>query len=320
MDRVGGVLGITAAALLGVGLAVSTWSPPLAPGTAAPEGPVCTLAPLVAVEPPAEPCFTLGIPADFQWAQEDTRDLLLQCWRALRDYYLVAPPYRWRVVYGPQNGPGRYDLPVLPRYEGQGQLRLSQDYLAAPPDDERWAHAGCLGTLEGMAYAFHEYLGLDHTSLSEGLAAYTARDLGPALWGGLRAGEMNVIILGFEEREELAVAYWRGQGRPPEGMDRSTFDRQRGIALWRRIAAELSPALWRRFFWELQAGGILHTAAGDRRQGDRLVRETLEHLARRDWTAILREYGYEPVALAGHASAAAPPPFAQPAGAASRTD
>lgn len=211
-----------------------------------------------------------------------------------------SAPYSWQVAYGPQHGPGRYDLPALPRYEGQGQLRLSQDYLAAPPDDERWAHAACLGTLEGLAYAFHEHLGLDQTSLSEGLAAYIARDVGPALWGGLRAGEMNVVILGFQEQEEQTVAVWRQQGVPPAGMDQHTFDRQRSIALWRRIAAELSPAMWRRFFSELKVQGTLRAAAGDRFQGDRLVRETLEHLTRRDWATVFRQYGYEPARPAGH--------------------
>jgi hypothetical protein len=293
MRRAGQVLALAGAVLLGLGLAVYALAPNARPGLA------ClvdlTKQPVQPdpAAPLAEPRFSVQIPADFQWAEQDTRDLLLRCWRALRDFYGVAPPYPWRVVYGPAGGPGQYDLPALPLYDGQGRLRLSVDYLAAPPGDDRWAQADSLGTLEGLAYAFHEYLGLDHTDLSEGLAAYTARNLGPALWGGLRAGEMNVLILGFEEQEHWTVDYWRRQGRLPPGTDQRTFDRRRGIAFWRQVDARFSGERWRRFSAELSGPDRRLAAVADHRQGNRLVLEALNHVAGQDCGTLFRQYGYD---------------------------
>ncbi len=293
--RAGRIMGFAGAALLGVGLLMSVRFPDVRTGLATlgqvasgqdgqdPAGAAQTLA----------PAFDVRIPADYQWAEDQTRELHDRCWRALQRLYGVTPPYAWQVSYEPEIGAVRYDLPALPVYEGQGRLRMSVDYLAAPPGDDRWAQADTLGTLEGLAYAFHEYLGLDRTDLSAGLAAVTARDLGPTLWGGLRAGDINALTLVFEEREANTVRYWREHGWPPKGMEPVTWERQRGIACWRAVGSGLSSATWRRFFAELNASGEPLTQAADRHQGNRLVAGALRRATGRDYGKILRDYGYE---------------------------
>ena len=292
MKRAGRIMGVAGAALLGAGLAVSLHPPEDHTGLAAlveaPRG----SARMEAAETLA-PVFDVRLPGDYQWAEEGTRELLARCWRRLHRLYGVAPPYQWQVSYEPSIGPARYDLPALPLYDGQGRLRLSVDYLAAPPGDDRWAQADTLGTLEGLAYGYHEYLGLDRTDLSEGLAAVTARDLGATLWGGLRAGELNALILVFEDREANTVRYWREQGRPPEGMESPTWERQRAIACWREVGAGMSAEAWRLFFAGLTDRERPLTRVADSRQGNRLVAETLRRVTGRDCAQVFRDYGYE---------------------------
>jgi hypothetical protein len=288
----GRISGVAAAALLGAGLVVAALDlRALAPGEALDE--TAPPAAPVPAAPAGGPTLEVSVPEDYRWAEAETRELLTRCQRSLARLYGVNPPYRWRVSYEGTRGPARYDLPSLPVYLGQGRLQMSVEYLAAPPDDDRWAQADTLGTLEGLAYGYHEYLGLDRTDLSEGLAAVTARDLGGALWGGLRATELNALILIFEDREVSAVRYWRETGAPPEGMEPAVWDRQRAIVCWREATAGISPDAWRSLFAELAGSGRPLTRVGDTRQGNRLLAEALGRVTAQDCARIFRAYGYE---------------------------
>ena len=181
-----------------------------------------------------------------------------------------------------------------PQYDGSGRLRLSTDYLAAPPGDERWADADSLAALEGLAAGFHEYLGLDHTDFSEGLAALVARDRAAGLWAGLRSAEVNAVILGFQAREAATLDFWRANGRPPEGMSDRAFQRQRQIALWRALLPARSAETWQALFADLNARGRPLTQVSDPRAADRLLLQSLRRLTGRDPAPVLKDFGYEP--------------------------
>lgn len=133
--------------------------------------------------PPGGPHFILDMPANFRWAEERAQEELGRCWRTLRDFYGFEVPYQWRIVYDPDLVASAYDLPRLPVYEGDGQVRFSVDYLSPSPADPDSARAAVLGMMEGLAYGFHQRLGMDRTDLNEGLAVFMARNLAPGLWG-----------------------------------------------------------------------------------------------------------------------------------------
>jgi hypothetical protein len=188
---------------------------------------------------------------------------------------------------------GAYDLPRLPAYEGEGQVRLSVDYLSPPPANPDSARAAVLGTMEGLAYGFNQQLGMDRTDLNEGLAVFMARNLAPGLWGGMGAGEMNALILTFQEEEDRNLRYWAQTGRPPEGLSERDFARQRAVALWRALGVEIPAAIWVEFFARMRAEDFPLTRVSDRRQAHRVVLDILRGLTKQDYSRVFREYGYE---------------------------
>lgn len=250
------------------------------------------VSPTVAV-PPGGPRFVLEMPESFRWAEERTQEELGRCWRALRDFYGFDAPYQWRIVYDPDLKAGAYDLPRLPVYEGDGQVRLSVDYLSPPPADPDSARAAVLGTIEGLAYGFHQRLGMEKTDLNEGLAVFMARNLAPGLWGGMGAGEMNALVLTFQEEEDRNLGYWRENGRPPEGVTERDFARQRAVALWRTLGVETSAGIWAQFFARMRVEGFPLTRVSDRRQAHRVVLDVLRGLTKQDYSHVFKQYGYE---------------------------
>jgi hypothetical protein len=243
--------------------------------------------------PPGGPRFELTIPPGYTAQTDLTRDLLSRAWLALHDTYQVEPPYQWRVIYETQAAPGFPDLPSPPVYEGAGTLRLGVDYLVAPSGDERWINAQMLGTMEGLAEVFDDYLGLGNTQVENGLAAMMARNVAPGMWAGLRAAEMNAYIIRYQDEEDRNVKFWLDNQRPPEGAETRVLDRQRQLLLWSGIAERGSADMWPRVFRDLQRRGLPLTKVTSPAEGNRELIKTLRRVTGQDFTELFQKYGFE---------------------------
>ena len=243
--------------------------------------------------PPGGPDFSVQTPEGLGWAQANARDLLQRCYRTLREVYYVDPPVVWQVTYGPTAEPAYHDLLAAPVYEGEGRLQLSAGYLAAPSDDPGWRFTPLLGTVEGVAYGFNDYFGLQNTDVDLGLAAVIARQVAPIVWGGVGLGEIHAQVLKYQEAEDKAVTAWRETGARPEGGDERSFERMRQMSLCRKLAEAGSPGMWRMLFQVMGEQGRPLTQVADRKAGNRRLVELLKEITWQDFAPLFKQYGYE---------------------------
>jgi len=249
-------------------------------------------APATVRVPPGGARFVVQIPEGLRWAEAQTQDLLGRGYRTLHSIYNVHPGYHWRVVYHDESAPRYHDLLAPPAYHGEGLLYLSQAYLAPPSDDPRWRHSAVLGTLEGLAYGFNHYFGLQNTDVDMGVAVLIARDRAAALWVDQRMAEIDAVIVSFQEEEEQSLQAHRAQGFLPEGVDDRIFERQRQIRLCTEINNLGYVEMWARLFQDMSARDLPLTKVTSRKQGNQVLIESLERVSGLDFADLFAKYGY----------------------------
>lgn len=104
---------------------------------------------------------------------------------------------------------------------------------------------------------------------------------------------MNALVLALQEEEDRNLAYWRENGRLPEGVSERDFARQRAVALWRALGVETSAGIWAQFFARMRVKGFPLTRASDRRQAHRVIVEILRDVTKQDYSDLFRAYGLE---------------------------
>lgn len=249
-------------------------------------------APAAVHVPPGGARFVVEIPEGLRSTEDQAQDLLGRCYRALQSVYCVHPGYPWRVVYHDESAPPYPDLLAPPSYRGDGLLYLSQAYLQPPNDDPRWKYSAILGTLEGMAYGFNHFFGLQNTDVDMGLATLIARQRAPTLWIDQRTTQIDALIVSFQEQEEQSMQAQRDRGAWPAGVDDRIFARQRQICLCTEINNLGYSEMWARLFRDMRQRDLPLTKVTNHQQGNQVLIESLKRVSGHDFTPLFAKYGY----------------------------